>query len=926
MFVSLASGPTVPATGEPAPAETADEWPPGRVVGRYVVSRRIGRGGMGTVYRADDPELGRAVALKRLHASADDDTRARLVREARAAAQLAHPNVVTVYEVGADAGTPFIAMELVDGSTLTAWLAEARRPWREITAMLAQAGQGLVAAHARGLVHRDFKPDNVLVDRAGRARVADFGLARAGDEPADAAVASDPRLGRLTQTGALAGTPAYMAPELVAGGPPDARSDQYAFAVAGYEALHGQHPFEGATAPMLWAAMAAGEVRPGPRALPGWLERAVRRGMAVDPAARYASMQALVAAIAPARPRRRRFVAGVGGVFGLALAAIVALALRGRAPDPCAGAGTALAKTWPGRRAEVADRLGADTLAAFDTYARAWVTADEEACHATDTAFLAELRLTCLDHARRRVGAVVDGLLTGGSAAGAGAAGAADELPELADCANLERLRRDDYIPDTAPDRAVYGTADRLLARAEVARDRGALAEARVLAGMAGVTASAIRAAGLAAHAALAEAEVADELGDHAGQLRAATLASERARLTSDLELQIEANIAQLAAAGGTGDAAANLASLGALPTEPSRLTARLYTLRGLLQATLGHYADAVALLRTADAMRAKLLPPDHVERLAGESDLAGALIVQHHDAEGLAILERVTPALAKRVAPLRREAIESLRRLAMVEDHLGHHEAAIAAAREVVARQAQIFGEHGITTALARAELADSLASGGYRAEAARAFEVAIADELASTIGQIANVADARTNLAVSLTAIGRYDDAIAQLALARPLLVRTRGEGHINVAIADLTLTRAQIGRAAASGQGDLAEAAATLARITPVFEATFGARSQVMAALVETRGRLAAARGQWAIADAAYADALALTAAGGPDDRADLELERAITLAHTGHAAEAQVSADVAARDFAASGPGYADRVTAARAWTPADTRPR
>ncbi len=917
MYAALASGPTAPATGEPVSVATADEWPAGRAVGRYIVRGRIGRGGMGTVYRADDPDLGRAVALERLHASADADTRARLVREARAAAQLAHPNVVTVYEVGAEGGTPFIAMELVDGSTLTAWLAETRRPWREITAMLAQAGQGLAAAHARGLVHRDFKPDNVLVDRAGRARVADFGLARAGDEPNDAAAAPDPHLGRLTQTGALAGTPAYMAPELVAGGPPDARSDQYAFAVAAYEALHGRHPFEGATAPMLWAAMAAGEIRPGARALPGWLERAVRRGMAVEPAARYASMQELVRAIAPARPRRRGLVLGGGGALGLALAAIIALALRGRAPDPCAAAGAGLAKVWPAKRAQVADRVGADTLAALDTYAQAWVTASDEVCHSDDTAYLAELRLTCLDHARRRVGVVVDAVVAGDAAAVAGAAGAADELPELADCANLERLRRDDYIPDTAIERAVYATADRLLARAEVARDRGALHEARAFAAVAGVTASGIHAKVLAARAGLAEAEVADELGDRAGQLRAATAAAALASSTSDDELKIEGDIARIAAGTRTGDAAANLAAIAELPTEPSRLTARLYTLRGLLQAELGHYDDAVASLRTADAMRAKVIPPDHVERLAGESDLAGALIVQRHDAEGLAILRRVNPALAKRVAPLRREAIEGLRRLAMAEDHLGHHEAAIAAAGEVVARQAQIFGEHGVTTALARAELADSLAGGGYRAEAARAFEVAIADELASTIGPIANVAEARTNLAVSLDAIGRYDDAVAQLALARPLLVRAKGDAHVDVAIADLTLARAQIGRAVAARHGDLAEAAAILERITPIFEASFGAGSHVMAAIVEARGELAAARGQWAAADAAYAAALALAA---PGDRADIELARATTLAHTGHAAEAQASADAAARDFAAAGPGFADRVAAARAWTP------
>ena len=172
--------PTLPAAGSPT---DTGEWTAGAKVGRYVIRGNLGRGGMGAVYRAEDPELGRPVALKRLHAAADAETRARLTREARAAAQLAHPNVVTVYEVGDDRGTPYIAMELVDGVTLTR-VAARRRGDRGGTSSrcLRRRVAGSPPRTQRGLVHRDFKPDNVLVDRAGRARVADFGLARAWDE------------------------------------------------------------------------------------------------------------------------------------------------------------------------------------------------------------------------------------------------------------------------------------------------------------------------------------------------------------------------------------------------------------------------------------------------------------------------------------------------------------------------------------------------------------------------------------------------------------------------------------------------------------------------------------------------------------------------------------------------------------------------
>jgi serine/threonine protein kinase len=304
--------------------ELADEWGPGARVGRYVVLARIGSGGMGTVFRAEDVELGRVVALKRLHSGADSAARARLVREARSAAQLQHPNVVTVHEVGEDGGTPFLAMELVDGVTLTVWLRERPRAWQEIVGVIAQAGRGLAAAHERGIVHRDFKADNVLVDRTGRARVADFGLARASEqlEADEREPSADAGLAPLTATGALAGTPAFMAPELVEGAAPDARTDQYAFAVTLHEALRGQHPFAGKTAQSLWAEMASGRIRDGGRPVPAWLDRHVRRGLAVEPAARWSSVASFADAIEkPPVQRMRRLAIGVA--LALTIGAIV---------------------------------------------------------------------------------------------------------------------------------------------------------------------------------------------------------------------------------------------------------------------------------------------------------------------------------------------------------------------------------------------------------------------------------------------------------------------------------------------------------------------------------------------------------------------------------------------------------------------------
>jgi tetratricopeptide (TPR) repeat protein len=307
----------------------------GQHVGRYIVRERIGRGGMGEVFRADDRELGRAIALKRLDPGFDREL---LLREARAAAQLSHPNVVTVHEVGEADGAPFLAMELVDGTTLTRWLRDQPRTWRAIANVLVQAGRGLAAAHAQGLVHRDFKPDNVLVDRSGRARVADFGLARIaqpgvrGESQRGALVAAATAATMLaggtphtlgSPATALAGTPAYLAPELLDGAAPDSRSDQYAFGVAAFEALYGVHPFAGATAEAMWSAMAAGTIKAVRGNVPAWLDRHVRRALAVDPAERWDSVAALADAIDRGPRRRWPYVAGAVVAANIALAAFL---------------------------------------------------------------------------------------------------------------------------------------------------------------------------------------------------------------------------------------------------------------------------------------------------------------------------------------------------------------------------------------------------------------------------------------------------------------------------------------------------------------------------------------------------------------------------------------------------------------------------
>ncbi len=275
----------------------------GRTVGRYVIESLIARGGMGAVYRARDPELGRPVAIKVLRSDLQDvSNELRLVRESMAMAQLAHPNVLTIYDVGRFEGQVFIAMELALGGTLRDWIAK-RHHSSEIVERFLRAGRGLRAAHEMGLAHRDFKPDNVLLTADGDVRVADFGLV--GSVDADRALRPSDQVRNsaldlaLTQAGAFMGTPRYMAPEQHRGDHAGAAADQFAFGVALYEALYREHPFPGDKWSDLARAVAAGDLRAAPAGndVPASLRRIIVRALRVDPLERWPSMTALIGAL-----------------------------------------------------------------------------------------------------------------------------------------------------------------------------------------------------------------------------------------------------------------------------------------------------------------------------------------------------------------------------------------------------------------------------------------------------------------------------------------------------------------------------------------------------------------------------------------------------------------------------------------------------
>jgi hypothetical protein len=436
--------------GAPATDATAALEPRNTAVGRYIVLEHIGSGGMGMVYAAYDPELDRKVALKLIRADRGardvDALQSRLLREAQAMARVAHPNVVHVYDVGLwNSGTSaqhewpregqqvFVAMEYVDGGTLRGWLRAQPRHWQEVLAHFIAAGRGLAAAHAAGLVHRDFKPDNVLLGSDGRARVTDFGLVHPTGEPMPSVAdlpssPSTPLFAEITDAGVLVGTPAYMAPEQLLGDPCDARTDLFSFCVALYEGLYGERPFCGGSVEALAAQIARGEVRKPPPStcIPMRLRNVVLRGLSATPAARPQSMDALLSELGRESAAKRRRWLKLGLLATLLAAAIVGwLVARRAAERVCQGGAHKLDGIWdPARKERVRESFAATrsryadvavyvVSRALDRASAAWLAMYTDACQATrvrgeQSEELLDLRMECLEDKRRELGAATE--------------------------------------------------------------------------------------------------------------------------------------------------------------------------------------------------------------------------------------------------------------------------------------------------------------------------------------------------------------------------------------------------------------------------------------------------------------------------------------------------------------------------------------
>ena len=395
--------------------------PVGATLGRYRLERELGAGAMGVVHAAFDPDLERRIAIKVLRrAAASREDRDRLMREARAMARLAHPNVVTVHEVGTSGGRDFVAMELIHGETLAEWLRSSQRPAAAIIDAFLAAGRGIAAAHAAGMVHRDFKPHNVLRGRDGRIVVTDFGLARQADGGLPAALdaalpggtptetGASGSLAGITVTGALLGTPAYMAPEQWTGGAITPATDQFAYCIALWEALAGERPYRGETLEELRLQIVRGPAALETSRLPRRVRPILRRGLDPVPGRRWPSMDALLGELA--RAKRRPWVASAiaGGTLAAAVVLFVATRPGSAAAPACEPPARDVTTVWsPAIAADLRTKTSGAHVAVLESAYRGWQAARSMACSAPPQVEQAQLQ--CLDGVLARFDALRQG-------------------------------------------------------------------------------------------------------------------------------------------------------------------------------------------------------------------------------------------------------------------------------------------------------------------------------------------------------------------------------------------------------------------------------------------------------------------------------------------------------------------------------------
>ncbi len=816
----------------------------GASVGRFLILQEIGAGGMGVVYAAYDPELDRKVAIKLLRWRAlseqvAHDTRIRFKREAQAMARLDHPNVISVHDVGVHGDQIFLAMELVEGWTFRGWLKEKHRGWQEILSVLRKAGEGLAAAHRAGLVHRDFKPDNVLVGRDGRVRVSDFGLARAVEEldgPPSVAVTTTSQAleSDLTRVGTILGTPAYMPPEQRAGLPTDARADQFAFCVTLYEALYGSRPFGSE----LGQAPDGFTLPPPPkRDVPAWLHRVLARGLAASPDDRFASMDDLLRALEGPRRSVPLWARAVAVVLALSIAgAWWAYRSRQSAAHTCSDVDHALVGIWdaPKKHAVQSSILatGQPWAAAawatverdLDRYAAEWVALSRSTCEATQrreaSSALEDLRRACLTRRLDELAAVTRVLATVDNDVAQRAVQAVQSLDSPKECEDIANLMSQVEPLLDPVRRARVQEIHALLADAEAAIDAGKVT--------------------LATEAAQKALEEAREVGYAPALAEAMTL---RAALLADAG-EPKAAVPMLreavqAALRGRDDQAA----IGA------------YTvLVTVLGSHLALFDEALDAGRTADALLARLHSPAGLRRRL----LLAVVDVYLMQGDFMSAETALQQALALFDSSLpnvqRARAMDGMGDIRFQQGRLQEAKAYYREAQEI--RRAALGDNHPVLSDSHQKLAAVEWGEGRYE-QAIRLFQQA--REVLGPEERDAPLALSLTaNVGVIMVDRGQVDEGLAVLRGVLPRFEATYGRDHPEVA-----RIRMQIG-VALGKLGQYAEAESLLQGASEVFAAKEGPETIDVAMALYEQAELQRRRKRLGKAIATYSRSLAIVEA--------------------------------------------------------------
>ncbi|HXK12535.1 MAG TPA: serine/threonine-protein kinase [Vicinamibacteria bacterium] len=803
-------------TGPAGGPTKADPHEAGATFGRYVLQQRVGAGGMGEVWAAFDPELNRRVAIKLVrHDRVGTEGRQLLQREAQAMARLSHPNVVVVHDVGVVGEQTYVAMEFIEGPTLAQWMErEHPRPRRVLEAFI-DAGRGLAAAHAAGIIHRDFKAGNVMIGVDGRVRVTDFGLARLGGTQAGGELgAGTTPPGEGAATAAFFGTPRYMAPEQHRGEPADARSDQFSFCTALFEALYGGHPFAaGASSEDLRQRVLAGHVAE-PRSSPGLpasVRRAIQRGLAVDPGERHPDMASLLRVLArdPHRLRRRMVlgsvvVASVVGIaFGLAQ-------VRERRRRLCSGGEAAWDAVWGlSRRQGIEEafrRSGApfatdaarQVVASLDGYRTRWVASYRSACEATrvrgeQSEQMLDREVSCLGRGLKEADALVSLLMKADAERVAAAAEALSGLRPASACTDVAALGQETSRPLSGEERRRAEALETRLAEAEARKLVGRYDEALDLARSASAEAAA---ASLAQTEGAAQRLVGELLIDldrpdeaekalRAGLASAERIGSDRAAAAAAKELiWLEAvtrnrfaeadrwwefGQAKLQRLGGGED------------VEEGLLTSRAAAL-----SAEGKYAEAARMERRNLEIAEKRDGPESFSAAVSHNQLGQALDGVGDYAGALEHLQRSAGIKERVLGPRHPVLAYTLSNLGSVLSKVGRHEEAIAAHRRALAIQEQAFGRDSPVLGVTLNNLAYSLEQAGRLTDALQVHDRTLALTRAHSGEDDPQTAYALLNRVSLFRKLGRYDDALADARRAERILAAALGRDHPNYAFA--------------------------------------------------------------------------------------------------------------------------------------------